>query len=205
MTPSLVAQSLKEPTWPAEIEANYERIRPLGQGAFGTVWLAKAKILEQDNRDKSNSQEKEDVPAVPECSPNCEGVNDDDSIDSFEKEDEFDTRAALSIKHFGPKTSQDHPYVAIKQIKAFNSEQIQYAAREIDILSEIRHPNVIQCLYSVPLAKSQLVVMSLADGPNLGMLVRQGGALSTSLARLAARHLVAAVSYLHGRSVPIYI
>mmetsp|Transcript_9174 Transcript_9174/g.19572 ORF Transcript_9174/g.19572 Transcript_9174/m.19572 type:complete len:489 (+) Transcript_9174:116-1582(+) len=197
MTRAIVAQSSNEPTWPPEIEATYERIRPLGKGAFGTVWLAK-------DRNKSTSHENDDAPAVPECATDGNGVvddDDDDSIDSFEKEDDFDTHAASMTKNFGPKTFQDHPYVAIKQIKALNKEQIQYAGREIDILSEIRHPNVIQCLYSVPLSKSQLVVMSLAYGPNLGMIVREGGALSTSLARLAARHLVAAVSYLHGRGV----
>ena len=43
------------------------------------------------------------------------------------------------------------------------------------------------------------MVLTLADGPDLNELVDMGGALSTSLVRLAARHLISAVAYLHGR------
>ena len=75
----------------------------------------------------------------------------------------------------------------------------KYAAPEISILSEINHPNVIRCLQSVELPRSRLVVLTLADGPNLGELVNVGGALSVGLCRLAARHLISAVAYLHGR------
>jgi serine/threonine protein kinase len=42
--------------------------------------------------------------------------------------------------------------------------------------------------------------MQLARGPNLHQLVIRRGALGLPLARLAARHLIAAVSYLHGRA-----
>ena len=45
------------------------------------------------------------------------------------------------------------------------------------------------------------MVMSLADGPDLQELVDEGGALSLSLCRLAARHLISAVAYLHARGV----
>lgn len=64
----------------------------------------------------------------------------------------------------------------------------------------MRHPNIVRCLESMETAHGgRIVVMTLADGPDLGELVRLGGALSVSLARLAARHLVSAVAYLHGR------
>ena len=117
---------------------------------------------------------------------------DDDSEDPDEKEDAFgsDTKASKYPK-----------FVAIKQIHASNEGERQYAEREINILSEINHPNVIRCLRSLEMKSSRLVVLTLADGPNLGDLVSAGGALSISLARLAARHLIAAVSYLHGRGV----
>eukprot|EP00985_Skeletonema_marinoi_P032137 scaffold38986_cov153-Skeletonema_marinoi.AAC.4 len=154
--------------WPPEIEADFERIRALGRGAFGIVWLAKSK----------NNHAAAD--------------NDDDSVDSDEKEDMFD-----STKHVAKYPS----YVAIKQIHASNEEERQYANREISILSEIEHPNIVRCLQSVKMENSRLVVLTFADGPNLGELVNAGGALSVSLARLAARHLIAAVSYLHCRGV----
>jgi serine/threonine protein kinase len=153
--------------WPKEIEDSFERIRPLGKGAFGVVWLAKSK----DNH------------AVD---------NDDDSVDSGEKEDAFD-----SAKH----AAKYPTYVAIKRIHASDEGEREYAKREITILSEINHPNIVRCLQSIEMKSSRLVVLTLANGPNLGDLVNAGGALSVSLARLAARHLIAAVSYLHGRGV----
>lgn len=154
--------------WPPEIEADFERVSPLGKGAFGVVWLAKAKN-------------------------NHAVVNyDDASVDSDEKEDMF--RSTQQAAKY-PK------YVAIKQIRASNEEEILYANREITILREVDHPNIVRCLQSVDMKNSRLVVLTLANGPNLGELVDAGGALSVSLARLSARHLIAAVSYLHSRGV----
>ena len=158
--------------WPAEVEQAYERTRILGKGAFGSVWLARAK-------DAALITETKKCP-------------DDDA--SIEDVDEFDDPTSTA-----PKTH--HPYVAIKRIHAVDSSEIEYASREIDILSEIYHPNIIQCLGSYTLSDCRLVILTLADGPNLQELVYYGGALSTSLVRLASRHLIAAVSYLHGRGV----
>ena len=161
--------------WPAEVEQAYERIRILGKGAFGSVWLAKAK----------------DIALISTKTKECP---DDDA--SIEDVDEFDI---LSSRSTAPETN--HHYVAIKRIHAVDSSEIEYASREIDILSEIRHPNIIQCLGSYTLSDCRLVILTLADGPNLQELVHYGGALSISLVRLASRHLIAAVSYLHGRGV----
>lgn len=158
-----------EGNWPEEIEESFERIRPLGKGAFGVVWLAKSKNNHAVDADK-----------------------DDDSVESGEKEDMFD-----SVKH----AANSPAYVAIKQIHASNEGEREYAKREINILSEINHPNIVRCLQSMEMKNSRLVVLTLANGPNLGDLVNSGGALSVSLARLAARHLIAAVSYLHCRGV----
>ncbi|EJK72451.1 hypothetical protein THAOC_06019, partial [Thalassiosira oceanica] len=33
----------QDASWPPELQADYERLRPLGQGAFGVVWLAKTR------------------------------------------------------------------------------------------------------------------------------------------------------------------
>ena len=32
--------------WPAEFEAEYQRVRPLGKGAYGLVWLARRRGTE---------------------------------------------------------------------------------------------------------------------------------------------------------------
>lgn len=96
----------------------------------------------------------------------------------------------------------DDEFVAIKTINIKNEKSSVYAEREISILQELRHPNVIRLIHSYPVHdKSRLVVMQLARGPNLHQLIVQRGALGLPLARLVARQLISAVSYLHGRAV----
>ena len=165
--------------WPPEIEQSYERIRILGQGAFGAVWLAKNKQSNALNQTEKTAQ-----------------VDDDASIESFQDADQFDAPPATAAKAAATDT-----HVAIKRIAASDASSVEYASREIDILSEINHPNAIRCLSFTNTASSRFVVLTLANGPNLQSLVDQGGAVSVSLARLAARHLIAVVSYLHGRGV----
>ena len=80
-----------------------------------------------------------------------------------------------------------------------------YAEREIAVLSEMDHPNVINLVKAYKATKKhpdcRLVVMSLANGPNLQSVVETGGAVGLPLARLISRHLVSAISYLHTRAV----
>ena len=80
-----------------------------------------------------------------------------------------------------------------------------YAEREIAVLSEMDHPNVINLVKAYKATKNhpdcRLVVMSLANGPNLQSVVETGGAVGLPLARLISRHLVSAISYLHTRAV----
>ena len=168
--------------WPVQIKEEYEKVRPLGEGAFGIVWLAKAK----HHRSTIATTAADD--------------DDDDSVDESEREDTF---GGDTSKKKSDIASPE--YVAIKQITASEEGEKKYAAREISILSEINHPNVIRCLQSVELPRSRLVVLTLADGPNLGELVNVGGALSVGLCRLAARHLISAVAYLHGRGKLIVV
>ena len=137
--------------WPKEALDTYDAIRPLGKGAFGLVWLARAKGAASD------------------------------------------------------ASSEEHQYVAIKHIKTSSATEKAYAEREISILSELNHPCIIKLIkaYDPPssASKSRLVVMSLANGPDVGSMIEMGGALSLPLCRLIARHLISAVSYLHGRGV----
>ena len=76
-----------------------------------------------------------------------------------------------------------------------------YAQREISILSELKHPNVIRLIRAFPVYNeiSRLVALQLARGPNLQRVVGKRGAIGLPLCRLISRDLVAAVSYLHGR------
>ena len=178
-------KDVMESLWPREIENAYERIRPLGEGAFGIVWLARVK-------NREDVKARDDV-ADGDGDGDGDDDDDDESLDSFGAGED-------SIDGLSPGGKGDLPaFVAIKQIATSREEDRKYAMREIAILSEICHPNIVRCLRYVEMPLSQLVVMTLADGPNLGDLVTVGGALSLSLARLAARQLISAVAYLHGR------
>jgi serine/threonine protein kinase len=90
----------------------------------------------------------------------------------------------------------DDEYVAIKAIHIKNEKSKVYAEREIRILQELRHPNVIRLIQHFPIFNdTRVVVMQLARGPNLHQLVVKRGALGLPLCRLVSRQLVAAVSY----------
>ena len=102
-----------------------------------------------------------------------------------------------------PVDEFDDEYVAIKNIEIKQDKGRVYAQREISILSELRHPNVIRLIRAFPIFEDrcQLVAMQMARGPNLQYLVSKRGALGLPMSRLVARQLIAAVSYLHGRAV----
>jgi serine/threonine protein kinase len=102
-----------------------------------------------------------------------------------------------------PVDDDDDEYVALKNIEIKEDKGKVYAQREISILSELRHPNVIRLIRAFPVYKdtSRLVALQLARGPNLQRVVAKRGALGLPLVRQISRQLVAATSYLHGRGV----
>jgi serine/threonine protein kinase len=101
-----------------------------------------------------------------------------------------------------PLNEDDDEYVAIKNIIIKNEKSNVYAEREICILQELRHPNIIRLVRAYPeYAGTRVVVMQLARGPNLHQLVVKRGALGLPLCRLVSRQLISAVSYIHGRAV----
>jgi serine/threonine protein kinase len=90
----------------------------------------------------------------------------------------------------------DDEFVAIKAIMIKNEKSKVYAEREIRILQELRHPNVIRLIRAYPIYNdTRAVVMQLAQGPNLNQLVVKRGALGLPLCRMVARQLIAAVGY----------
>ena len=114
-------------------------------------------------------------------------------------------KGAFGLVWLARTKDADADYVAIKHIKTSDDTEKAYAEREISILSELNHPCIIELVKaydpSGSASKSRLVVMSLANGPDVGSMIDMGGALSLPLCRLIARHLISAVSYLHGRGV----
>ena len=102
-----------------------------------------------------------------------------------------------------PVDQEDEEFVALKNIEIKEEKSKIYAQREISILSELRHTNVIRLIRAFPIHRdsSRLVALQLARGPNLQRVISKRGAVGIPLSRLISRQLVAATSYLHGRGV----
>jgi serine/threonine protein kinase len=102
----------------------------------------------------------------------------------------------MSRRKVPPKDEFDDEYVAIKAIQIKNEKAKIYAEREIRILQELRHPNVIRLIQEFPVFRERrMVVMQLALGPNLHQLIVKRGALGLPLCRLVCRQLISAVGY----------
>lgn len=144
--------------WPQEAENEFERIRVLGAGAFGEVFLAKRRH-ETETKNHDNP-----------------------SDDAHEEE-----------------------FVAIKGVSIETDKEGRTAAREIAILQEMNHPNIIRLLRNYEPASStargRYLALSFVQGKDVGELLEERGALAVSLAQLIARHLISAVAYLHVRGV----
>ena len=83
-----------------------------------------------------------------------------------------------------------------------------YAHREMDILKDISHPNIMKCLdywESSPNNTKELysatMALSYSKGPTLESLLQYGGALSTSFGRTVLSQVVDAIAYLHYHAV----
>ncbi len=137
--------------WPQEAEKEFERIRVLGAGAFGEVWLTKRR----HHTDLSDNPSQEE-------------------------------------------------YAAIKGVSIKNEQEERTADREIAILQEMNHPNIIRLLRSYEAASNaqgRYLALAFIKGKDVGELLDVRGALEVPLAQLIARHLISAVAYLHIRGV----
>ena len=135
--------------WPQEADDEFLRIRVLGRGAFGEVWLAQRRST---------------------------------------------------------STTPSNDYVAIKGVSIKSDNAGRTAAREIAILKELHHPNIIQLVRDFepasPTAEGRYFALAYVNkGKDVGDLLEKRGALPICLAQLIARHLIAAVAYLHVRGV----
>lgn len=88
--------------------------------------------------------------------------------------------------------------VAMKQVKACTHTEVQYSHRELYILQELSHPNIMKLVESwEPSEGSVLMALSYAPGKTLEYLLRNIGAPSLAFCRVVIAQLVDAVAYLH--------
>jgi serine/threonine protein kinase len=180
-------------TWPREADEWYRRVEVLGKGSFGMVWMAQKRETAKGSDDDFSDLLASSVSSTERMRRRAlaapAGVADDSKIMQGTIDDEF---------------------VAIKTIRIKDEKAKVYAEREIRILQEIHHPNIIRLIKAFPVSSSteangslqhRLVILQLARGPNLHQLIVKRGAIGLPLTRLLARQLIAAVSYLHGRAV----
>jgi serine/threonine protein kinase len=102
-----------------------------------------------------------------------------------------------------------------KQKGGLTVNDMAYAVREIDILRELNHVNIVKLVdhweeansssssssSSSPTCCYCVMALSYARGPTLQQLLDVGGRLSLTFARVVCAQLVDAVEYLHGRAV----
>jgi len=120
------------------------------------------------------------------------------------------------------KANARDDYVAIKTVKGSvndmkSTPESKYAKREVDILSEISHPNIVRlieafegngsednassCSSTKKDGLQSCIVLSFACGPTLEDLLNKGGALGVHFSQLISTQLLSAIAHLHGHAV----
>jgi len=105
------------------------------------------------------------------------------------------------------KNNEGNHFVAMKQVKASTSTQKNYANRELYILREIYHPNIMQLIdYWEPKGGSKnnttiTMALSYAGSRTLDFVLENFGSPSLAFSRVVTAQLVDAVSYLHSHAI----
>ncbi|OQR97542.1 hypothetical protein ACHHYP_10748 [Achlya hypogyna] len=85
--------------------------------------------------------------------------------------------------------------------KAIVSDQIQCIQKEIDILKEIDHPNIVR-LYEILETKDHItIVMEHCSGEDLGKYIARKSKLGETSARTIFQQITDAISYLHRKHI----
>ncbi len=150
-----MTQTIAPSEWPKELKSAYSPIRPLGEGGFGSVWLARRNVKLEHEKSK-----------------------------------------LAAIKLIGGRNA--------------TSSTASYALREISILSELSHPNIVHLVETFEQdvkngdkdsVKEYIIAMSYAPGYTLEELLKYRGALGLPIAIHISTQLVDAIAYLHSRAV----
>jgi len=140
--------------------------------------------------------------------------------------DSYDAIRPIGVGGFGSvwlakkkddKVSPGDAFVAIKVVGKPKSETMSdferrsqggYFHREIAVLRELSHPNIVRILDSIEDKKDDTVtwspycmILSYCRGPTMEQLIDYGGALGIHMAKEISYQLIDVVSYLNGHAV----
>ncbi|CAK4696840.1 hypothetical protein LEN26_011413 [Aphanomyces euteiches] len=119
--------------------------------------------------------------------------------------DSFDILATLGTGTFGRvrlvKHKENNNYYALKILKKceiVRLQQLHHIKCEVEILSKIDHPFIVNFLGSFQDEKRLYLVLEYVPGGELFSYLRRQGKLSDDASRYYASQLVLAIAYLHG-------
>jgi len=94
--------------------------------------------------------------------------------------------------------------VALKVLRRagrLDSDAVQRFHREIEVTSQLAHPNIIHALEAGPIGPALVLVMEYVDGIDLERLVQRSGSLSVPLACDYIRQAALGMQYAHERGL----
>lgn len=121
--------------------------------------------------------------------------------------DKFDVQEALGQGTTGvvfrAYRRSDRQQVALKIMRMYDEELLNIARQEYELLRSVSHPNIIRALDFFTYSMGAVLVLDHFDGINLEATVANApnNCLEETTARVLFGALVAAVAYLHERSI----
>ncbi|ETV73143.1 CAMK/CAMKL protein kinase [Aphanomyces astaci] len=84
---------------------------------------------------------------------------------------------------------------------SLDTDQIPLIRKEVDIMKEVDHPNVVRLYEILETAEYILIAMELCEGEDLGKYIRRRTRVQEATARAIFSQLVDAISYLHRQNI----
>eukprot|EP00536_Pseudo-nitzschia_multiseries_P016742 jgi/Psemu1/263847/estExt_Genewise1Plus.C_12170009 len=116
----------------------------------------------------------------------------------------------VAVKVVGCDSTSSTDYDGATVTEAARHQAIMYARREIEILQELKHTNIVRLFHHwkpkpKPRAKPNLtaavLILEYCKGPTVDSLLKYGGALSFDFGRVVIAQTIDALAYLHYRAV----
>mmetsp|Transcript_11499 Transcript_11499/g.33097 ORF Transcript_11499/g.33097 Transcript_11499/m.33097 type:complete len:562 (-) Transcript_11499:491-2176(-) len=127
------------------------------------------------------------------------------------------SKTKVAVKVVGCNSGSSTDYDGAEVTKAERDQAVLYARREIEILQELSHPNIVQLFHhwidndatddeeskksKKPTVTAAVLILEYAQGPTVDALLKHGGALSSNFGRVVIAQTIDALAYLHYRAV----